>query len=190
MTTRLECEFLGDRWHVEYPLGFGSVLHIHSGVWHIQLYSHSAHLDQGLVRFCRIRWSQTGLGSGAMPVVARDHGLGPGGLEGTSEVLCQEQREGPTGRGPSSCLMPAPCLSVCMTNCPTLIVMVGLPARGKTYISKKLTRYLNWIGVPTRGELGLGFHRGLGVLGGREKRKREGWSVVGQSQELGRAAAM
>lgn len=45
-----------------------------------------------------------------------------------------------------------PCLSVCMTNCPTLIVMVGLPARGKTYISKKLTRYLNWIGVPTRGE--------------------------------------
>uniref|UniRef100_A0AAX7UHZ1 6-phosphofructo-2-kinase domain-containing protein n=1 Tax=Astatotilapia calliptera TaxID=8154 RepID=A0AAX7UHZ1_ASTCA len=39
---------------------------------------------------------------------------------------------------------------VCMTNCPTLIVTVGLPARGKTYISKKLTRYLNWIGVPTR----------------------------------------
>ncbi|XP_070558322.1 6-phosphofructo-2-kinase/fructose-2,6-bisphosphatase-like isoform X2 [Ptychodera flava] len=32
----------------------------------------------------------------------------------------------------------------------TVIVMVGLPARGKTYISKKLTRYLNWIGIPTR----------------------------------------
>lgn len=30
--------------------------------------------------------------------------------------------------------------------------MVGLPARGKTYISKKLTRYLNWIGMPTKGE--------------------------------------
>ena len=29
-------------------------------------------------------------------------------------------------------------------------VMVGLPARGKTYIAKKLTRYLNWIGVNTR----------------------------------------
>lgn len=28
--------------------------------------------------------------------------------------------------------------------------MVGLPARGKTYISKKLTRYLNWIGVSTK----------------------------------------
>uniref|UniRef100_A0A671K864 6-phosphofructo-2-kinase/fructose-2,6-bisphosphatase-like n=1 Tax=Sinocyclocheilus anshuiensis TaxID=1608454 RepID=A0A671K864_9TELE len=36
------------------------------------------------------------------------------------------------------------------TNCPTMIVMVGLPARGKTYISKKLTRYLNWIRVPTQ----------------------------------------
>ena len=29
--------------------------------------------------------------------------------------------------------------------------MVGLPARGKTYIGKKLTRYLNWIGVNTKG---------------------------------------
>lgn len=32
-----------------------------------------------------------------------------------------------------------------------MIVMVGLPARGKTYISTKLTRYLNWIGVKTKG---------------------------------------
>ncbi|XP_042262668.1 6-phosphofructo-2-kinase/fructose-2,6-bisphosphatase 4a isoform X2 [Thunnus albacares] len=47
---------------------------------------------------------------------------------------------------------------VCMTNCPTLIVTVGLPARGKTYISKKLTRYLNWIGVPTR-EFNVGQYR-------------------------------
>uniref|UniRef100_A0A673G661 6-phosphofructo-2-kinase domain-containing protein n=1 Tax=Sinocyclocheilus rhinocerous TaxID=307959 RepID=A0A673G661_9TELE len=39
-----------------------------------------------------------------------------------------------------------------MTNSPTVIVLIGLPARGKTYISKKLTRYLNWIGVPTKGE--------------------------------------
>ena len=30
-----------------------------------------------------------------------------------------------------------------------LICMVGLPARGKTYIAKKLSRYLNWIGIHT-----------------------------------------
>jgi len=30
-----------------------------------------------------------------------------------------------------------------------LICMVGLPARGKTYIAKKLCRYLNWIGINT-----------------------------------------
>ncbi|XP_029357594.1 6-phosphofructo-2-kinase/fructose-2,6-bisphosphatase 4a isoform X6 [Echeneis naucrates] len=47
---------------------------------------------------------------------------------------------------------------VCMTNCPTLIVTVGLPARGKTYISKKLTRYLNWIGVSTK-EFNVGQYR-------------------------------
>nr|XP_039259296.1 6-phosphofructo-2-kinase/fructose-2,6-bisphosphatase-like [Styela clava] len=37
-----------------------------------------------------------------------------------------------------------------LSNSPTMIVMVGLPARGKTYISKKLTRYLNWIGLRTK----------------------------------------
>ncbi|KAG8182976.1 hypothetical protein JTE90_013426 [Oedothorax gibbosus] len=35
-------------------------------------------------------------------------------------------------------------------NLPHVIVMVGLPARGKTYIAKKLTHYLNWIGIKTR----------------------------------------
>ncbi|KAM8974077.1 6-phosphofructo-2-kinase/fructose-2,6-bisphosphatase 3 [Pelodytes ibericus] len=37
-----------------------------------------------------------------------------------------------------------------LTSSKTVIVMVGLPARGKTYISKKLTRYLNWSEVPTK----------------------------------------
>ena len=36
---------------------------------------------------------------------------------------------------------------------PCVVVMVGLPARGKTYMSKKLTRYLNWIGIDTKGKL-------------------------------------
>ncbi|KAK3739730.1 hypothetical protein QZH41_016177 [Actinostola sp. cb2023] len=34
-------------------------------------------------------------------------------------------------------------------NVPTVIVLVGLPARGKTYIAKKLGRYLNWISIQT-----------------------------------------
>ncbi len=31
-----------------------------------------------------------------------------------------------------------------------VVVLVGLPARGKSYISKKLTRYLNWIGCQSK----------------------------------------
>ncbi len=31
-----------------------------------------------------------------------------------------------------------------------VIFMVGLPARGKSYIAKKMSRFLNWMGYPTR----------------------------------------
>lgn len=37
-----------------------------------------------------------------------------------------------------------------LVKTPTVIAMVGLPARGKTYISRKLTRYLNWVGLKTK----------------------------------------
>nr|XP_032810029.1 6-phosphofructo-2-kinase/fructose-2,6-bisphosphatase 1-like isoform X1 [Petromyzon marinus] len=49
----------------------------------------------------------------------------------------------PIRRGKSACVPR-------LTNSPTVIVMVGLPARGKTYMSKKLSRYLNWVGIPTK----------------------------------------
>lgn len=37
-----------------------------------------------------------------------------------------------------------------LTVAPCVIVMVGLPARGKTYMARKLTRYLNWVGITTK----------------------------------------
>ncbi|CAF0870983.1 unnamed protein product [Adineta steineri] len=37
-----------------------------------------------------------------------------------------------------------------LVRTPTVIAMCGLPARGKTYISKKLARYLHWIGIKTK----------------------------------------
>lgn len=38
-------------------------------------------------------------------------------------------------------------------NTPHVIALVGLPARGKTYMGKKLSRYLNWIGINTKGNI-------------------------------------
>lgn len=50
------------------------------------------------------------------------------------------------------------------SSTPHVIAMVGLPARGKTFISKKLTRYLNWIGVNTK-VFNLGEYRRKAVGG-------------------------
>ncbi len=38
-----------------------------------------------------------------------------------------------------------------VTNSPVCIALVGLPARGKTYIARKVERFLRWIGLTTKG---------------------------------------
>uniref|UniRef100_A0A5S6QWU1 Cytoplasmic tRNA 2-thiolation protein 1 n=1 Tax=Trichuris muris TaxID=70415 RepID=A0A5S6QWU1_TRIMR len=54
----------------------------------------------------------------------------------------------------------SPAVSRHLVKVPNVIVMVGLPARGKTYIAKKLCRYLNWIGIVTK-VFNLGDYRRL-----------------------------
>ncbi|CDW53722.1 6PF2K and His Phos 1 domain containing protein [Trichuris trichiura] len=54
----------------------------------------------------------------------------------------------------------SPSVSTHLIKVPNVIVMVGLPARGKTYIAKKLCRYLNWTGIVTK-VFNLGDYRRL-----------------------------
>ena len=58
-------------------------------------------------------------------------------------------------------------------NSPICIAIVGLPARGKTYIAKKLSRYLRWIGLNTRG-----IHIPYGLWCGDISVKISAWVVV------------
>jgi len=43
-----------------------------------------------------------------------------------------------------------PKLNLNWTSKPTIVALVGLPARGKTFIGNRLSRYLNWVGLNTR----------------------------------------
>jgi broad specificity phosphatase PhoE/adenylylsulfate kinase-like enzyme len=68
---------------------------------------------------------------------------------------CDDDEEPPRVRRPtyttiknSPFMAPSACSH--LVKLPNVIVMVGLPARGKTFISSKLCRYLNWIGIRTK----------------------------------------
>ena len=45
-----------------------------------------------------------------------------------------------------------------------IICLVGLPARGKSYLSKKMARYLNWVGLKAR-IFNIGMYRRTFVSG-------------------------
>merc|ERR1719300_1816007 len=70
----------------------------------------------------------------------------------------------------------SPGVKASASSTPHVIAMVGLPARGKTYISKKMTRYLNWIGMETK-VFNLGDYRRIrtiqGTKEGRERLDRD-----------------
>ncbi|CAN0287115.1 unnamed protein product, partial [Hapterophycus canaliculatus] len=60
-----------------------------------------------------------------------------------------------------------------------VLVMVGLPARGKSYIVKMLIRYLNWIGFPTK-VFNIGDYRRRLGYGGVDKSFFERGNEEGQ----------
>jgi 6-phosphofructo-2-kinase / fructose-2,6-biphosphatase 4 len=61
-----------------------------------------------------------------------------------------------------------------------LVVTVGLPARGKTHISRALERYLRWMGVKTQ-VISLGDHRRK-VAGGAQRLPSD-YFIVGARTE-------
>lgn len=60
-----------------------------------------------------------------------------------------------------------------------IIIMVGLPARGKSYLVKKITRYLNWLQHPTR-IFNVGDRRRVAAGGGQVIKDQ---SIHGQLRE-------
>lgn len=61
-----------------------------------------------------------------------------------------------------------------------LVVTVGLPARGKTHISRALERYLRWLGVKTL-VVSLGDHRRK-TLGGAQQIPKDYFTMGAQMQ--------
>ncbi|TFK64254.1 bifunctional 6-phosphofructo-2-kinase/fructose-2,6-bisphosphate 2-phosphatase [Pluteus cervinus] len=62
-----------------------------------------------------------------------------------------------------------------------LVITVGLPARGKTHISRALERYLRWMGVKTQ-VVSLGDYRRK-TLGGAQKLPMDYFTLEGQKSE-------
>jgi 6-phosphofructo-2-kinase/fructose-2,6-biphosphatase 4 len=62
-----------------------------------------------------------------------------------------------------------------------LVVTVGLPARGKTHISRALERYLRWMGVKTE-VISLGDHRRK-IAGGATKLPADYFTLGERSEE-------
>merc|ERR1719323_725891 len=64
----------------------------------------------------------------------------------------------------------SPGVKTSASSTPHVIAMGGLPARGKTFISKKMTRYLNWIGMETK-VFNLGDYRRIRAIQGTKEGK-------------------
>lgn len=60
-------------------------------------------------------------------------------------------------RNPSICPPPQPRLKR-VDRQKLIVILVGLPARGKTFLCNKLMCYLNWLGHPTR-HFNVGMYR-------------------------------
>lgn len=65
-----------------------------------------------------------------------------------------------------------------------IVVTVGLPARGKTHISRALERYLRWLGVKTQ-VISLGDYRRK-VLGGAQNLPKDYFTLGEKSPETER----
>src|ERR1700734_459294 len=67
-----------------------------------------------------------------------------------------------------------------------LVITVGLPARGKTHISRSLERYLRWMGIKTQ-VVSLGDYRRK-TVGGAQKLPHD-YFTLGESRPMTHAYA-